>query len=218
MRAAHVWRRLWGLVGVLAAGVVIALTVDMPDREGTSRLIETTGWAAPAVFIGLYALVTLAPVPKNVLSAVAGLLFGLGYGVFLVLVAAMLGALAAFGLGRVLGRAAVERITSARVRDVDALLARRGVLAVVTVRLVPVLPFTAINYTAGLTGIRLRDYTLGTAIGILPGTVSYVTIGAYGSTPGAWPFLVSVGALFVLSAGGLVVAHRRRSSRTERDA
>jgi uncharacterized membrane protein YdjX (TVP38/TMEM64 family) len=208
-----VWWRLWGFVAVIGAGVVVAFTVDVPGIAGTRRMIEETGWAAPIVFVGLYALITLAPVPKNVLSAVAGLLFGLVEGVLLVLAAAMLGALVAFGLGRVLGRAAVERFTSARVQEVDALLARRGLLAVVMVRLVPVVPFTAINYTAGLTGVRLRDYTLGTAVGIIPGTVAYVTLGTYGSTPGAWPFLASAAALVVLSLGGLLVAHRRRSPR-----
>jgi uncharacterized membrane protein YdjX (TVP38/TMEM64 family) len=207
--------RLCGFVAVVGAGVVVALTVDLPDTAGTRRMIEETGWAAPVVFVGLYALVTLAPVPKNVLSAVAGLLFGLVEGVLLVLAAAMVGALVAFGLGRLLGRAAVERITSARVQEVDTLLARRGLMAVVMVRLVPVVPFTAINYTAGLTGVRLRDYTLGTAVGIIPGTVAYVTLGTYGSTPGAWPFLVSAAALVILSVGGLLVAHRRRSPRTE---
>lgn len=51
-------------------------------------------------------------------------------------------------------------------------------------RLVPIVPFTAINYTAGLTGVRLRDYTLGTAVGIIPGTVANVALGTCGSTPG----------------------------------
>lgn len=209
------WLRFWGFAALVGVVVVVALTVDLPGTAETRAMIEDTGWAAPVVFIGLYALVTLAPVPKNVFSAVGGLLFGLVEGVLLVLAAAMLGSLVAFGLGRFLGRAAVERFLPARVQEVDALLARRGLLAVVTVRLVPIVPFTAINYTAGLTGVRLRDYTLGTAIGIVPGTVAYVTLGTYGSTPGAWPFVASVAALVALSFAGLLVAHRRRSRRLE---
>ncbi len=47
-------------------------------------------------------------------------------------------------------------------------------------RLVPVLPFTAINYAAGLTSVRTRDYTIGTAVGIVPGTVSIVALGTFG--------------------------------------
>jgi uncharacterized membrane protein YdjX (TVP38/TMEM64 family) len=189
------------------------LTVDLPDPARLREQIASAGWAAPAVFVGLYALVTLAPIPKNVLSAVAGLLFGLLPGVLLVFVGALIGAHAAFALGRWLGRAAVEQMTSTRVADVDRMLARRGLIAVIAVRLVPVVPFTAINYTAGLTGVRLRDYALGTLIGIVPGTVAYVALGTYGATPGAWPFLVSAGALVVLSIGGVLAARSRRSVR-----
>lgn len=198
---------------MVAVAVGVALVVDLPGRSTLRTTVEEAGWAAPVVFVGLYAVVTLAPVPKNVLSALAGLLFGLVQGVLLVLVAALLGAVVAFGLGRGLGRDAVERLTSTRVREVDALLARRGLVAVIAVRLVPVVPFTAINYTAGLTAVRARDYLLGTAVGIVPGTVAYVTLGSYGSTPGAWPFLVSAAGLVALSVGGVLVARRRRRPR-----
>jgi len=71
-------------------------------------------------------------------------LFGLVVGV-LVLVGAVLGASAAFWLGRLLGRDAVERLSGARIARVDALLRRRGVLALIAVRLVPVLPFMGLS-------------------------------------------------------------------------
>jgi uncharacterized membrane protein YdjX (TVP38/TMEM64 family) len=99
--------------------------------------------------------------------------------------------------------------TGTRVARVDALLARRGLVAILASRLVPVLPFTGINYAAGLTAIRLRDFVLGTAIGIVPGTVAYVALGAYGTSPTSWPFVTAVAALLVLSLGGVWVASRR---------
>lgn len=207
--------RLVLFVGLVAAAVAVALIVELPSALEVREWVASYGWMAPLVFVGGYALVTLAPVPKNVLSAAAGLLFGLVSGALLVWVAAMLGALTAFGLGRLLGRDAVEQLTSTRVQAVDELLARRGLLAVVVVRLVPVVPFTAINYTAGLTGIRWWHYTVGTAVGIIPGTVSYVALGAYGSAPGSWPFLISAGALVALSLAGLVAARRHRSRKGE---
>ena len=213
IRSPDVWWRLSAFVVVVVTAFIVALTVDLPSAAALRRMIEETGWAAPAVFVGLYAVVTLAPVPKNVLSALGGLLFGLLPGVLLVLAAALVGASVAFALGRGLGRDSVERLTSTRVHEVDALLARRGLVAVVAVRLVPVVPFTAINYAAGLTGVRTRDYLLGTAVGIVPGTVAYVTLGTYGSTPGAWPFLASAAALVALSVGGVLVARRRRRPR-----
>jgi len=209
--------RLGVLVALIAVSVVVALTIDLPSAPEVRQRVDSYGWAAPVVFVGSYALITLAPVPKNVLSAAAGLMFGLVTGVLLVWVAALLGALTAFGLGRLLGRDAVERLTSTRVQQVDELIARRGLLAVVVVRLVPVVPFTAINYTAGLTGIRFWQYTVGTAIGIVPGTVAYVALGTYGTTPGSWPFLVSAAALVLLSVGGGLLAIRRRRAGKEQE-
>ncbi|MGQ0573604.1 MAG: TVP38/TMEM64 family protein [Pseudonocardia sp.] len=205
-----VWVRLAVLAVFVAAAVVVAVVVGLPDVESLRADIAAAGPAAPVLFVLLYAVATLAPLPKNVLSTVAGVLFGLVPGVALVLLAALLGAGGAFGLGRLLGRGAVERFTGARVARVDELLRRRGLLAVIGVRLVPVVPFTAVNYAAGLTAVRIRDYALGTALGIIPGTIAFVALGAYGSSPGSWPFVVAVVALVGLTAGGAVVARRSR--------
>lgn len=206
-----IYLRAGALILILGVAITVAVVVGLPDVAALRADIAAAGPIAPAAFVLAYALATLAPVPKSVLSAIAGLLFGLVAGIVLVLVAAMLGALAAFLLGRVLGRGAVQRFTGARVARVDELLSRRGLIAVIGLRLVPVVPFTAINYTAGLTGVRLRDFTLGTAVGILPGTVAYVTLGTYGSAPGSWPFILSAAALGLLTAAGVVAARRSRA-------
>lgn len=204
-----VWVRLVALVVLLAVAVVVAVVVGLPDVERLRADVAAAGPLAPVVFGLLYAAATLVPLPKNVLSTLAGLLFGLVVGLVVVLVAALLGAAAAFVLGRWLGRAAVERLTGARVARLDGMLRRRGLLAVIGVRLVPVLPFTAINYVAGLTAVRPRDYALGTALGIIPGTVAFVALGAYGSSPGSWPFVLAVVLLVGLTAGGAAYARRR---------
>ena len=92
------------------------------------------------------------------------------------------------------------------------MLRRRGLLAVIGIRLVPLLPFGTVNYASGLTAVRARDYVLGTAIGILPGATALVTIGAYGATPGSLPFVLAVAGLAVLAVGGLVAARRGRAA------
>lgn len=207
------WARPLALICVLAAASVATALLGLPDTQTLRVRIAAAGPAAPVVFVLLYALVTLLPLPKNVFAALAGVLFGLLLGIVVVLLAALLGAATAFGVSRALGREAVERLTGARVARVDALLSRRGLLAVIAVRLVPVLPFTAINYAAGLTSVRTRDYALGTAVGIVPGTVAFVAVGAFGTTPGSWPFLLSITALALFTGGGLFVAGRRRRRR-----
>ena len=171
---------------------------------------------APLLFAVAYAAATLAPVPKNVLSAAAGVLFGFALGALVVWCAALAGAAAAFWLGRALGREAVQRLARGHLRRVDALLARHGRVAVLVLRLVPVVPFTALNYGSGLSGLRFRDYLLATGAGIVPGTLAYVALGAFGTDPTSPAFLVAVATLLLLTVVGAVLAHRRRRGLGER--
>ena len=207
--------RLVAFGGFIFVAGVVALTVGVPSTQQLRTTVAGWGWWAEVAFAGLYAVVTLTPLPKTVFTLAAGAVLGLGGGLPAVVVGALVGALAAFFLGRALGREGVRRFTGARIDRLDDLLERRGLAAVLAARLVPVVPFTAMNYVAGLTSLRLRDFVVGTALGILPATTAYVTIGAYGSAPGTWPVLVSVGGLVLLTAAGAVAAWRRRSTQRE---
>ena len=208
-------RRAALLVTIIAAATVAVLTVPIPPVDELRALVGRAGWWGPVGFVAGYAALTLAPVPKNVLSIAAGVLFGFGPGLLIVYCAAMLGASAAFWLGRGLGREAVEKFTGTRVAKVDAVLSRRGFAAVVGVRLVPVLPFTAINYSAGLTAVGWWPYFLGTLVGILPGTLSFLALGAFGLELG-WQAQAAAAVLGLLTLAGLVFAVRaqRKNRRT----
>jgi uncharacterized membrane protein YdjX (TVP38/TMEM64 family) len=203
------WIRLAVFVVLLALGGVVLLVVPMPDAQELQRWAAGSGVWLPAVFVAGYAAATLLLLPKNVLSMAAGLVFGLGSGVALVWFAAMLGAAASFWLGRRLGREGVTRIAGRHLDRLDNLVRRHGVLAVLVARLVPVVPFTAVNYGSGLTAVAFPAYLAATAVGILPGTVAYVAVGAFGTRPGGWQLWVAAGALLVLSVGGSWFARRR---------
>ncbi|MGV8964658.1 MAG: TVP38/TMEM64 family protein [Cellulomonas sp.] len=203
------WIRLAVLVVLLAAGGVILAFVPMPSLPELQQWAADGGPWLPVVFVAGYAVATLALLPKNVLSAAAGLIFGLSAGVALVWVAAVLGAGLAFWLGRRLGRDGVTRIAGRHLDRLDDLVLRHGVLAVLIARLIPVVPFTAVNYGSGLTAIRFPAYLAATAVGILPGTVAYVAVGAYGTRPGGWQFALAAVALLALSVGGTWFARRR---------
>lgn len=108
------WWRLGVLAGFVGAATVAALVVDLPS---VARIQELTSRAGPFGVAGFalgYALLTLGPVPKVVMSAAAGLLFGWVPGALVVWVASLLGALGGFWLGRWLGRGAVERVAGTR--------------------------------------------------------------------------------------------------------
>lgn len=195
------------LVGTV--GFLLAPTDLLAVRDWAASL----GAGGALLFVLGYAALTLTPVPKNLLTIAAGLVWGFWLALALVYVGALLGATASFVIGRALGREAVERLTGARVARLDAALAQRGFLAVLGARLVPIIPFTLINYGAGLTAVRRRDYALGTAIGIVPGSAAYVALGAFGLELGP-PFWMALAVLGVLVLGGVVAATimRRRNA------
>ena len=112
-----------------------------------------------------------------------------------------------FAIARALGREAVAELTGPRLDRAEDVLRRQGVAAVVVARLTPVLPFTVVNYGAGVSAVSLRDYVVGTAIGIVPGTVGYTALGASASGA-AWIALVSFAVGAVLLVGSIVLARR----------
>ncbi|WP_433085725.1 TVP38/TMEM64 family protein [Dactylosporangium sp. CA-052675] len=205
--------RLAGLVALVGGLVTVAILVGLPGRDELRAAMAGLGWWAPVACAGLYAVACLSPLPKTVLTLAAGALFGVAGGLAVVVCGALLGAVAALYLGRLLGRDAVRWLAGGRLDAFDARLTRHGIWAIVVARLIPVVPFTAVNYLAGVTSVRLRDFVLGTAVGILPATTAYVTVGAYGWQPGAWPLWAALAALVVLTAGGLLAERRRRGRR-----
>ncbi len=194
------------LVLILVGAVTLALVLGTPDIDAMRSRVEAAGAWGPAVFFALYVGLALIPCPKGLLTAAGGAVFGLWAGAGLALTAALVGAVVSFGLGRLLGRAAVDRLIRGRLARVDALLVGHGLSAVLVVRLVPLVPFIAVNYASGLSGVRFRDYVLGSAVGMVPGSLAYAALGAYGTNPLG---LAGAGsALVILIVGGSWWARR----------
>lgn len=208
------WLRLGLLVGVVAAGTIVFLVVGLPSQDAVAQLIEDAGLLAPVVFVVVYAGLTVLLFPGAILTAAGGAVFGVVAGTLLAVVAATLGAVAAFLVGRRLGRAQVERVAGRRMGRLDDWIRRRGFLAVLYARLLPVLPFNALNYIAGVTGVSTRNYSLATAIGIVPGTFAYAALGSTLRDPTSPEFLGALALVVVLAVGAPLVdrALRRRGA------
>ncbi len=201
---------------VLLGAIGLALILGTPDIAAMRSRVDSAGAWGPALFFVLYAGLALIPCPKALLTAAAGALFGLWAGAGLALAAALVGAVISFGIGRLLGRDAIDRLIHGRLSRVDALLADHGLSAVLIVRLVPLVPFIAINYAAGLSGVKFRHFVLGSALGMVPGSLAYAALGAYGTNP--WGLAAAGSALVVLVAGGSWWARRLDARRVTSSA
>ena len=141
--------------------------------------IQKLGPIGSVVFILTYIVITVAFLPASVITLGAGFIFGVVQGSILVFIGAMLGATAAFLIGRFVARdwiakkVADNRFFSA----LDGAIADEGLKLVFLIRLSPAFPFNLLNYALGLTKVTLRDYVLGTT-GIIPGTIMYVYLGS----------------------------------------
>lgn len=213
------WWRPVLLVVLLIAAAAVALTVGVPPLEEIRGWVAGAGWAGPVLYAALYAGLSLTPAPASVLSIGGGVLFGIGVGLPVVMAGAITGAVAGFALARTLGRGGVERfqeragLGTARLAQLDALLRRRGLLAIIGIRMAPVVPFAVLNMGCGLTALSARDYVIGSAVGMTPAAAAFVAVGAYGADPGSAPFLLSVGGLAGLIVVGAVLGRRRSSPR-----
>jgi len=167
-------------VVLVAAGVAVAL---LPVRGLLDRFlhwVEALGPLAPVVIAAAYVPATVLFVPGSLLTIGAGFVAGVLWGTVAVSVGSTLGALAAFLVGRHLLRDAVEArlVRRPRFQAVQQAIGQGGFKLVLLTRLSPVFPFSFLNYAFGVTRVRLRDYLVGSWLGMLPATVLYVALGA----------------------------------------
>lgn len=170
------------------------------------------GAVAPLVYVLLYSLNTVILLPPvGILSLTAGLLFGQVLGFAAIMAGAMIGTTATFGIGRRLGRRFVERRLKGRFRSLDEALASRGFATVLFLRLVPIVPYEALNYASGLSRISFRDYAWATFLGLIPGAAVAAWFGDSLTQPFSWKFLAAAAALVLLIAVPLVCQKARRA-------
>ncbi len=124
------------------------------------------------VAIAIFTIASLVAVPVTVLIVVMALVFGPWLGFAYSLAGALAGATIAYGIGQVSGRDAVRRIGGSKINKLSRQLGRRGLISMIVVRVVPVAPFVVVNLVAGASHIRLRDFALGSFLGMTPGLLA----------------------------------------------
>jgi uncharacterized membrane protein YdjX (TVP38/TMEM64 family) len=170
---AQAWRTL-AVSFLLFGGVGLVFVFGAPlvgfngETTVTEWLHAAHGpWALP-VAVAAFAALAFVGVPQIMLIAAAVVAFGPLTGFAYSWVGTMVSSLVGFYLGRAAGAKALERFSGEGVARFVALIGRNGFLASFIVRLVPSAPFIVVNMAAGVTPMRVRDFTLGTALGIVP--------------------------------------------------
>ena len=173
-------RKLAGLASVLIVALVAAALwrwtpladwIDM--RSILAYFTELRGsWSALLIVPAVYVLAGLVMFPVTLIVIATGLAFGSIYGFLYALLGAEVSAIVVYAIGRRLGHKTIRNLSYRWSERIRQRLKRQGLLAIITLRIVPVAPFSVVNLVAGATAIRFRDFALGTVFGMLPGTLA----------------------------------------------
>lgn len=170
-------------IGLAILLLVVTLVKTLHVQEYLLSLvtwIRDAGWTGVGIFVLAYIAAAVLFLPGSILTLGAGFAYGLGLGSVAVVVAANLGGLLAFFLGRTVARGwvAAKVQSNPRFAVIDEAVGHEGFKIVLLTRLSPIFPFNLLNYAFGVTRVSARDYLLGSLLGMLPGTLMYVYLGS----------------------------------------
>lgn len=199
---------LVGLLTAAAAGIAILGT------EGVADLMESAAdsqWRIAALS-GLIVLGVVLMVPGTLGTITAGALLGFAVGFPVAYLSALVGSVLAFFISRAVGKEGMNQLLGDRVTSIDEWLMKNDFLSILVLRLMPVVPFNALNYAAGLTGVRASRYIAASAIGIAPGSALSAFAASRADDMASTAFLGAAGAVLFVTLLSIWFA-RRYSSR-----
>ena len=160
----------WLLVLVALAWLLVPRATALTPQELASWIApwRDSGWSFPLV-LGLFVAAGLLMAPVLVLMLATALIFDPLRSFAYTIAGSVLSAVVVFSIGRRLGGEAAQKLLGDRFPALRGRLERHGIVTVAIVRNLPLAPFPVMNLAAGAMGVRLRDFTLGTAIGLAPG-------------------------------------------------
>jgi uncharacterized membrane protein YdjX (TVP38/TMEM64 family) len=216
-------RRIWiggAVLLVLFAAAAAWKWTPLADAIDIDRL---SGWAAslresPArhlYLLGAYVIGSLLLVPITAIILVTAIIFGPVLGSLYSILGCLAGAVATYAIGRLLGQDFVRKIAGAKWRRLEKKIDQTGIVAVATLRLLPIAPFTVVNIVSGAFKVPLRDYLLGSLLGLAPGIL--ITnlfarqLASAIRNPGIGTALILL-ALIIITVGGTVWLKRRFES------
>jgi uncharacterized membrane protein YdjX (TVP38/TMEM64 family) len=207
-RRAAIWRIAIGgvVVGAIFLGMIVTGSVPTPDEVRDYG--ESLGIAALLAFVPLFVLVNFL-ITWPILAGAAGLLFGTLAGAPLALAGLTAAALTQMWLARRLAAGHHGNLLPRRTKAIEDFLTRNGALAVMESRILPLLPYGIVNYSAGLTKLRYRDMTFGTLVGAAPKVFAYTALGGSLGNLTSPEAISAVALIIVLGLIGIYIARRQ---------
>ncbi|WZL74967.1 TVP38/TMEM64 family protein [Clostridiaceae bacterium 35-E11] len=185
--------------------------------EDIKTYLHSFGVWAPIIFIILFTFVPLTLFPDAILAVAGGMVFGLYEGFVYTMIGALCGATLSFYIARILGQNCVKRFIKHDITRFEDVLQKNGFFIVLLLRLIPLLPFDVISYSAGISKIKYKDFVLATILGTIPGILVYVNLGDKSTQIGTNSFYLSVALLILLFVGSMFLKQKVSLKRIQGD-
>ena len=210
------------VIAIIAVFHFTPLSISDFTPERIKTFIQQFGVMAPLIFILIYSLRALILVlPVGVMSLAGGLAFGKWWGTLFILIGATLGACASFLMARYLGRGFIERLgvlKKGRLKTFDEGVEKNGFRFILFVRLIPLFQYDAVNFGAGLSKMRFRDYAIGSLIGMIPGGFINAMLGSSLDNIISFQFFIALGCfvllMFIPAIFNLIKKRRQKRAST----
>jgi uncharacterized membrane protein YdjX (TVP38/TMEM64 family) len=215
------WKPVVLIIVIVTLFVVMNLYGFGQDIEELQHWIQAQGFWGPITFFFIYLGAVITTIPGTIFGVIAGGLFGSLVGVILISVSSTVGASICFLIARYFARDTVARWLSKNktMKRLDELTENQGMMIVGLTRLIPLFPFTLLNYGFGLTKVSFKTYVFWSWLCMLPGTI-IVVVGTDALTQGLTQGRIPLELLGVLCvtcfALGLIVWYSRRKLNEKR--
>jgi len=143
------------------------------DRLGQLLNNPVQSFWTPLIFVAVYAGATTLGIPGTAATIAGGAIFGAFWGTILNTFGANISATLSFLISRKLGRTALKNLIKNDLNISDSMRGPKVFWTLLSLRLFPLIPFTTLNFTCGVTNLPWRTYAFATAIGMLPWTILY---------------------------------------------
>jgi uncharacterized membrane protein YdjX (TVP38/TMEM64 family) len=171
-----------GLLGILFVCILFTglgvYLLGGIDREELQVWLKQMGIFAPIIYIIVYIIGTILIIPSTPLNMSGGAIFGLFWGTIWTTIAAVSAAIISFAFTRTIGQDIAIKKLAGKWEAIDAEMRQGGLFYMFAIRLLPLIPYGIVNFTAGLTSISFRNYLIGTLLGTVPGIIPFVALGS----------------------------------------
>ena len=191
------------LLGCAVLTALYFLVFAKVSAQDIYALLAKYDKAAPWLYILLFTLLPAFFFPVAVIALAGGLLFGLWWGSVYTFIGAILNCTLMFLMAKHFGRRSIDRYVQEKLSPqwrsrLQRAAGKEGFLLLIILRLIPAMPYNLINYGFGLSQMSWGAYIVGSALGIIPGTLVFINIGDKAMDPSSPSFWIAMGLLVLL--------------------